>query len=216
MYLITETIENVKTVVEEVTESKKKNYFIEGIMLQAETVNRNGRCYPITILEKEINRYCENYVMKKRALGELNHPQGPSLNLDKVSHLICEIKRNGNDFYGKAKILETPMGKIVQNLIDEGALLGVSSRGMGSLEKINGVNYVKPDFCLSAIDIVADPSAPNAFVNGIMEGKEWIWDNGILKERVISEYKNEISKASKKQLEKRAIALFEDFLRRLQ
>lgn len=215
MYLITETIENVKTVVEEAAETKKKNYFIEGIMLQAETVNRNGRCYPITILENEIKRYCENYVDKKRALGELNHPQGPSLNLDKVSHLICEIKRNGNDFFGKAKILETPMGKIVQNLIDEGALLGVSSRGMGSLEKINGVNYVKPDFCLSAIDIVADPSAPNAFVNGIMEGKEWIWDNGILKEKVIHGYQQEIKKTSKRNLEKKAISLFEDFLRRL-
>jgi hypothetical protein len=215
MYLITETVENVKTVVQESAETKKKNYFIEGIMLQAETVNRNGRCYPITILEKEINRYCENYVEKKRALGELNHPQGPSLNLDKVSHLICEIKRNGNDFFGKAKILETPMGKIVQNLIDEGALLGVSSRGMGSLEKINGVNYVKPDFCLSAIDIVADPSAPNAFVNGIMEGKEWIWDNGILKEKVIHGYHRELKKAPKKKLEQTAISLFEDFLRRL-
>ena len=215
MYLITETIENVKTVIEEATESKKKNYFIEGIMLQAETVNRNGRCYPITILEKEINRYCENYVMKKRALGELNHPQGPSLNLDKVSHLICEIKRNGNDFFGKAKILETPMGKIVQNLIDEGALLGVSSRGMGSLENINGVNYVKSDFCLSAIDIVADPSAPNAFVNGIMEGKEWIWDNGLLKEKVIDGYKKQLNKTPKKNLEKKAIYLFEDFFRRI-
>jgi len=215
MYLITETIENVKTVVEEAAETKKKNYFIEGIMLQAETVNRNGRCYPITILENEINRYCQHYVEKRRALGELNHPQGPSLNLDKVSHLICEIKRNGNDFYGKAKILETPMGKIVQNLIDEGALLGVSSRGMGSLEKINGVNYVKPDFCLSAIDIVADPSAPNAFVNGIMEGKEWVWDNGILKEKVIDGYHRELKKTPKRTLEKKAISLFEDFLRRL-
>jgi len=215
MYLITETNENIKTVVEESAETKKKNYFIEGIMLQAETVNRNGRCYPITILEKEISRYNENYVCKKRALGELNHPQGPSLNLDKVSHLIIEIKRDGNNFLGKAKILETPMGKIVQNLIDEGALLGVSSRGMGSLEKINGINYVKPDFTLSAIDIVADPSAPNAFVNGIMEGKEWVWDNGILKEKVISGYKKEIKRTPKKQLQEKAISLFEDFLRRL-
>lgn len=215
MLLITETIEDIRTVVEEATETKKKNYFIEGIMLQAETVNRNGRCYPLVILEQEINRYCDNYVIKKRALGELNHPQGPTLNLDKVSHLICEIKRSGNDFYGKAKILETPMGKIVQNLIDEGALLGVSSRGMGSLEKINGVNYVKPDFTLSAIDIVADPSAPNAFVNGIMEGKEWIWDNGLLKEKVIDGYHKELKKSSKKQLEKKAVSLFEDFLRRL-
>ena len=178
MYLITETIENVKTVVEEATENKKKNYFIEGIMLQAETVNRNGRCYPITILENEIKRYCENYVEKKRALGELNHPQGPSLNLDKVSHLICEIKRNGNDFYGKAKILETPMGNIVRNLIDEGASLGVSSRGMGSLkENKSGIMEVQGDFYLAtAADIVADPSAPEAFVKGIMEGVEWIYN----------------------------------------
>lgn len=215
MLLITETNENIKAVVEESAESKKKNYFIEGIMLQAETVNRNGRCYPIAILENEINRYCDNYVSKKRALGELNHPSGPSLNLDKVSHLICEIKRSGNDFYGKAKILETPMGKIVQNLIDEGALLGVSSRGMGSLEKINGVNYVKPDFTLAAIDIVADPSAPNAFVNGIMEGKEWIWDNGLLKEKTIDGYKKEIKSTPKKDLQKKTIQLFEDFLRRI-
>ena len=215
MKLITETIETVKPIVE-AREDGKKNYFLEGIMLQAETVNRNGRRYPINILENEIGRYNQNFVAKKRALGELNHPQGPTVNLDRVSHMITELRRNGNDFIGRAKILaETPMGNIVKNLIDEGALLGVSSRGMGSLKKVNEVNEVQPDFSLSAIDIVADPSAPNAFVNGIMEGKEWIWDNGILKEKVIDGYKTELTKTSKRNLEKKAVQLFEDFLKRL-
>jgi hypothetical protein len=215
MKLITETIESVKPIVES-REDGKKNYFLEGIMLQAETVNRNGRRYPLNILENEIGRYNQNFVAKKRALGELNHPQGPTVNLDRVSHMITELRRNGNDFIGRAKILaETPMGNIVKNLIDEGALLGVSSRGMGSLKKVNEVNEVQPDFSLSAIDIVADPSAPNAFVNGIMEGKEWVWDNGILKEKVIHGYKTELSKTSRRNLEKKAIQLFEDFLRRL-
>lgn len=215
MKLITETIEAVKPIVES-REDGKKNYFLEGIMLQAETVNRNGRRYPLNILENEIGRYNQNFVAKKRALGELNHPQGPTVNLDRVSHMITELRRNGNDFIGRAKILaETPMGNIVKNLIDEGALLGVSSRGMGSLKKVNEVNEVQPDFSLSAIDIVADPSAPNAFVNGIMEGKEWVWDNGILKEKVIHGYKTELSKTSRRNLEKKAIQLFEDFLRRL-
>lgn len=215
MKLITETIEAVKPIVES-REDGKKNYFLEGVMLQAETVNRNGRRYPLNILENEIGRYNQNFVAKKRALGELNHPQGPTVNLDRVSHMITELRRNGNDFIGRAKILaETPMGNIVKNLIDEGALLGVSSRGMGSLKKVNEVNEVQPDFSLSAIDIVADPSAPNAFVNGIMEGKEWIWDNGILKEKVIDGYQRQLSKTSRKNLEKKAIELFEDFLKRI-
>jgi hypothetical protein len=215
MKLITETIETVKPIVE-AREDGKKNYFLEGIMLQAETVNRNGRKYPLAILENEIGRYNQNFVAKKRALGELNHPQGPTVNLDRVSHMITELRRNGNDFIGRAKILaETPMGNIVKNLIDEGALLGVSSRGMGSLKKVNEVNEVQPDFSLSAIDIVADPSAPNAFVNGIMEGKEWIWDNGILKEKVIDGYKTQLTKTSRRNLEKKAIQLFEDFLKRI-
>lgn len=215
MKLITETLETIKPIVES-KEDGKKNYFLEGIMLQAETVNRNGRKYPLVILENEIGRYQQNFIVKKRALGELNHPQGPTVNLDRVSHMIVELKRNGNDFIGRAKILcETPMGNIVKNLIDEGALLGVSSRGMGSLKKVNEVNEVQPDFTLSAIDIVADPSAPNAFVNGIMEGKEWVWDNGVLKETVINTYHKELSKTSKRNLEKKAIQLFEDFFRRL-
>jgi len=215
MKLITEHVEEVKPLIE-AREDGKKSYFIEGIMLQAETVNRNGRMYPLPILSEEVNRYTTNYVLKNRALGELNHPTSPTVNLDKVCHMICEIKKNGNNFYGKAKILtETPMGAIVKNLIDEGAQLGVSSRGMGSLEKINGVNIVQKDFTLSAIDIVADPSAPGAFVNGIMEGKEWIWDNGILKEQKISEYHNQLKRTPKRKLEKTALKLFEDFLRRL-
>jgi hypothetical protein len=215
MKLITETLETLKPIVES-KEDGKKSYFLEGIMLQAETVNRNGRKYPLIILENEIGRYHQNFIVKKRALGELNHPQGPTVNLDRVSHMIVELKKNGNDFIGRAKILcETPMGNIVKNLIDEGALLGVSSRGMGSLKKVNEINEVQPDFTLSAIDIVADPSAPNAFVNGIMEGKEWVWDNGVLKETVINSYHKEITKTSRKNLEKKAIQLFEDFLRRI-
>ena len=215
MKLITEHNEDVKPLIE-AREDGKKSYFIEGIMLQAETVNRNGRMYPLSILSEEIGRYNDNYIIKNRAMGELNHPTSPTVNLDKVCHMITEMKKSGNDFIGKAKILtETPMGAIVKNLIDEGACLGVSSRGMGSLQKINGVNIVQKDFTLSAIDIVADPSAPGAFVNGIMEGKEWIWDNGILKEQQISEYHNYLKKTPKRKLERKALELFEDFLRRL-
>jgi hypothetical protein len=214
MKLITETIENVKTIVE-ASDNGSKNYFIEGIMMQGERVNRNGRMYSLSILEGECKRYTKEYVQKKRALGELNHPAGPSVNLDRVSHMIVELNQNGSDFIGKAKILDTPMGKIVKSLIDEGALLGVSSRGMGSLKKVNEVNEVQPDFTLSAIDIVADPSAPDAFVNGILEGKEWIWDNGILKEKQIAEYNQNLRKVSSRDFEKVAINLFEDFLRKL-
>lgn len=214
MKLITETIENVKTIVE-ATDNGSKNYFIEGIMMQGEKVNRNGRMYGIAILENECKRYVKEYVAKKRALGELNHPSGPSVNLDRVSHMMIELYQDDNNFIGKAKILDTPMGKIVKSLIDEGALLGVSSRGMGTLKRVNEINEVQPDFTLSAIDIVADPSAPDAFVNGILEGKEWIWDNGILKEQQINEYKKEIIKTSKKDMEKAAIKMFENFLRSL-
>jgi hypothetical protein len=215
MKLITEHTEDVKPLIE-AREDGKKSYFIEGIMLQAETVNRNGRMYPLSILSEEIGRYTNNYIIKNRAMGELNHPTSPTVNLDKVCHMITEMKKSGNDFIGKAKILtETPMGAIVKNLIDEGACLGVSSRGMGSLQKINGVNIVQKDFTLSAIDIVADPSAPGAFVNGIMEGKEWIWDNGILKEQQISEYHNKLKKTPKRKLEERALSLFNHFLRNI-
>jgi hypothetical protein len=212
MKLITETFEDVKPIIES-REDGKKNYFIQGIMLQAESVNRNGRSYPIAILENEIQNYQNNFISKKRALGELNHPAGPTVNLDRCSHMIVEITKNGFDFHGKAKILDTPMGLIVQSLINEGALLGVSSRGMGSLQKINNVNVVQPDFSLSAIDIVSDPSAPHAFVNGIMEGKEWIWSNGILEEKIIDSFKKEIIKTPRKLLEKKALYLFEKFLK---
>jgi hypothetical protein len=214
MKLITETIENVRTLVES-TDGGGKNYYLEGIMMQGETVNRNGRRYSINILENECKRYIKEYVNKKRALGELNHPSGPTINLDKVSHMICELRQDGNNFIGKAKILDTPMGKIVKSLIEEGALLGVSSRGMGSLKKVNEINEVQSDFTLAAIDIVSDPSAPDAFVNGILEGKEWIWNNGILQEKVIDSYRKEIQRASRKDVEKKALKLFEDFIRRI-
>jgi hypothetical protein len=163
----------------------------------------------------ETRRYTTEYVDKKRALGELNHPSGPTVNLDRVSHIITNLTESGTQVTGKAKILDTPMGRIVKNLIDEGAKLGVSSRGMGSLEKRNGVNYVKEDFTLAAIDIVADPSAPNAFVNGILEGREWIWNNGFLEEKKIAAYEKELKKTSPRKLEENAIKLFSDFLRRL-
>lgn len=214
MKLITETIENVKTIVE-AADGGSKNYFIEGIMMQGETVNRNGRRYGIEILENECKRYMKEYVTKKRALGELNHPSGPTVNLDRVSHMLVELRQDGVNFYGKAKILDTPMGKIVKSLIDEGALLGVSSRGMGSLKKVNEINEVQSDFTLAAIDIVSDPSAPDAFVNGILEGKEWIWNNGILQEKHISEYKKEIQKTSMKDMERKALSMFENFLRKI-
>ena len=214
MKLITETIENVRTLVES-TDGGGKNYYLEGIMMQGETVNRNGRRYSINILENECKRYIKEYVNKKRALGELNHPSGPTINLDKVSHMICELRQDGNNFIGKAKILDTPMGKIVKSLIEEGALLGVSSRGMGSLKKVNEINEVQSDFTLAAIDIVSDPSAPDAFVNGILEGKEWIWNNGILQEKVIDSYRKEIQRSSRKDVEKKALKLFEDFIRRI-
>ena len=215
MKLICEELDNV----EFVTEATKigKNYFIEGIFMQAETKNRNGRVYPKQILQKEVNRYAKNYIENKRAFGELGHPDGPTVNLERVSHMITELKESGNDFIGKAKIMDTPYGKIVKNLIDEGARLGVSSRGMGSLKPTyGGTQEVQKDFYLAtAADIVADPSAPKAFVEGIMEGKEWIWDNGILEEKSIARYKKNISKASSKKLEEVKIKAFIDFMSKL-
>jgi hypothetical protein len=214
MKLITETVEDTETIVES-NEAGGKNYFIKGVMMEANTVNRNGRLYESKILMAETKRYATEYVDKRRALGELNHPSGPTVNLDRVSHIITTLTESGTQVMGKAKILDTPMGRIVKNLIDEGAKLGVSSRGMGSLEKKNGVNYVKEDFTLAAIDIVADPSAPNAFVNGILEGKEWIWNNGFLEERKIATYEKELKKTPPRKLEENAVRLFTDFLRRL-
>ena len=163
----------------------------------------------------EVERYNTELVSRNRAMGELNHPQGPTVNLDRVSHMIKDLKVEGNDVMGKAKLLDTPMGNIAKNLVNEGAQLGVSSRGMGSIEEKNGINYVKEDFMLSAVDIVADPSAPGAFVDGIMEGKEWIWDNGVIKERQINEYCKMIERASTRELEEKAIFAFSDFLSKL-
>jgi hypothetical protein len=214
MKLITETVEEVQFLTES-DANGNKTYFIEGPFMQADTLNRNKRVYPKNILLNEVARYSKEYVQNNRAFGELNHPSGPTVNLDRVSHIIKEFNSNGSDVYGKAKIMETPMGKIVKNLIDEGARLGVSSRGMGSLKQRNGYNEVQPDFMLSAVDIVADPSAPGAFVNGIMEGKEWIWNNGMLEEKYIEEYQKEIKKASSRNLESKALKLFEDFLRKI-
>jgi hypothetical protein len=215
MKLITETVEDINLLVEET--NGKKNYFIEGIFLQAELKNRNGRVYPIDILEREVNKYTESYIVSNRALGELGHPDGPTINLDRVSHKITNLRREGNNFIGKAKLLETPMGIIAKQLLDEGVRLGVSSRGMGSLEQRNGANYVRNDFMLAtAADIVADPSAPDAFVNGIMEGKEWIWESGILREVKVDKYKRYISESTnRKDLEERTLKVFEDFLYKL-
>ena len=211
MKLITETIENVQ-VITEGTGDKKKLY-IEGVFLQSELRNRNGRVYPLGVLEKEVNRYNEEYVKTKRALGELGHPDGPTVNLDRVSHRITELRAEGNNFIGKAQILDTPMGKIAKNLLDEGVQLGVSSRGMGSIDKREDANYVMDDFMLAtAADIVADPSAPDAFVNGIMEGKEWVWDNGILKESKVAKYQRYIDESTRQNLEERTLQVFQNFL----
>ena len=215
MKLITEMTEDVRLIAEDNKETGQKDYFIEGIFMQSEQKNRNGRVYPNTVLMNEVKRYNKEYVKKNRAMGELNHPQGPTVNLDRVSHIIKELKEDGDDVYGKAKIMDTPMGKIAKNLIDEGAKLGVSSRGMGSLKEKDGVNEVQKDFMLAAIDIVADPSAPNAFVNGIMEGAEWIWDNGVLKQKTIEDYKDSIEKMSVQDLEENTIKLFSNFLSKL-
>lgn len=204
--------EDIKLLAEVNEKTGEKDYYIEGVFMQAAQKNRNGRVYPTEVLMNEVKRYTKEYVNKNRAMGELNHPQGPTVNLDRVSHMIKELNVQGDDVYGKAKIMDTPMGKIAKNLIDEGAKLGVSSRGMGSLKEKDGVNEVQKDFMLAAVDIVADPSAPNAFVNGIMEGAEWMWDNGVLKQKTIECYKEEIEKTSKKDLEEKALKLFTNFM----
>jgi hypothetical protein len=215
MLLITEhTEDNIQTLSEDAGNGKK-NYFIRGIFMESEQVNKNGRIYPAAIMEREVSRYNKTYVESNRSLGEMGHPEGPSLNLDRVSHIIKEMKMDGNTVYGKAKILDTPYGNIVKNLIDEGVRLGVSSRGMGSLKQVNGINEVQDDFSLATVDIVADPSAPNAFVNGIMEGREWIWNNGVLQEKHIASYKNTINKASSRQLEEAKLEVFKDFISKL-
>lgn len=214
MKLITETIQDVKVITEE--KNGVKSLYITGPFLVGEQKNRNGRVYPKSILEREVKRYNEEYISKNRAFGELGHPDSPSINLDRVSHLIVNMKQEGASFIGKAKILETPMGKIAKSLLEGGAQLGVSSRGMGSLKEQDGVNLVQDDYYLAtAADIVADPSAPGAFVQGIMEGKEWVWDNGIVKEVSIVEMYDEIKKAKTKQIEDISLKIFENFLNRL-
>ena len=216
MKLITELNEEVKFLKE--NKDGTPSYFIEGIFIQGEKKNKNGRVYPIEILEKEVNKYCTELVEKKRAFGELGHPDGPTINLDKVSHMITELRRDGNNFIGVAKIMDTPNGKIVKALINEGASLGVSTRGMGSLKSRGEVQEVQDDFSLAtAADIVADPSAPDAFVNGIMEGVEWVWDNGILKASTIEMYEDIVEeKVRKRELTPEAkLSLFEDFLKKL-
>ena len=213
MRLIAEELTDVQFLTEE--KEGKKNYFIEGIFLQAELKNRNGRMYPQKTLAREVAKYDESYIKSGRALGELGHPDGPSINLDRVSHKIQSLKEDGNNFIGRAKILDTPMGKIAKSLLDEGVRLGVSSRGMGSLKnESKGCSVVQDDFMLAtAADIVADPSAPDAFVDGIMEGKEWVWDNGILKESCVAQFKQEIDAATLINLQERKISAFEKFLR---
>jgi len=213
MKLIREEIESVDFIIEE--KNGKKSMFIEGIFLQGDLKNRNGRMYPMETLRREVQRYTENHIESGRALGELGHPDGPTVNLDRVSHKIVSLKENGSNFIGKAKILSTPMGKIAESLIGEGVKLGVSSRGIGSLRPTReGVNVVGDDFMLStAADIVADPSAPDAFVEGIMEGKEWVWDGGILRENLAKKtYKQINTLVTQKQLDEKKLDLFNSFL----
>jgi hypothetical protein len=216
MKLIREEIESVDFIIEE--KNGKKSMFIEGIFLQGDLKNRNGRMYPMETLRREVQRYTENHIESGRALGELGHPDGPTVNLDRVSHKIVSLKENGSNFIGKAKILSTPMGKIAESLIGEGVKLGVSSRGIGSLRPTReGVNVVGDDFMLStAADIVADPSAPDAFVEGIMEGKEWVWDGGILRENLAKKtYKQINTLVTQKQLDEKKLDLFNNFLNSL-
>ncbi len=211
MKLITETTENIEVITEE--KGSGKDYKIRGIFLQGDIKNRNGRVYPVNVLSKEVNRYNKEFVEKKRAFGELGHPDGPTVNLERVSHMITSLKPEGRNFIGEAKIMDTPYGKIVKNLIDEGAQLGVSSRGMGSMKQVNGKNVINNDFYLAtAADIVADPSAPDAFVEGIMEGKEWVWDNGVLKSMEVEKYKEEIGKTRRAELAEAKARVFKDFL----
>ena len=212
MKLIAEYNDNNIEVITEAKESGGKNYFIEGVFMQAETKNRNGRIYPKPIMEKAVDKYVKEQVSTKRAVGELNHPDGPTVNLDKVSHLIEGLDWNGNNVVGKARILDTPNGQIVKGLLEGGVQLGVSTRGMGSLENRNGVMVVKDDFILNTVDIVQDPSAPTAFVNGIMEGVEWVWNNGVIEAREIERMETEIRKAPRADLYETQVREFKNFL----
>lgn len=214
MKLFTELVEDVQYLVEE--KNGKRDLFITGPFMQAEQKNRNGRVYKLPILEREVKRYTDEYVNTNRALGELGHPNGPSINLDRVCIKIVELKQDGNNFIGKAKVLGTPMGDIAKNLLESGVQLGVSTRGMGSLKEVNGVMEVQDDFFLAtAADVVADPSAPDAFVQGIMEGVEWVWDNGVIKAQQVESYKRTIQKASAHELQTATLSVFEHFLKSL-
>lgn len=214
MKLIREEINDAQYIVEE--NEGKKNYSIKGVFLQADIKNRNGRVYPSNVLMKEVKRYNAEFINKNRAFGELGHPEGPTVNLERVSHMIKKLYPEGKNFIGEAKIMDTPYGKIVKSLIDEGAKLGVSSRGMGSLVQRNGQNTVGEDFYLAtAADIVADPSAPDAFVEGIMETKEWVWNNGILVEQDVEAWKRELIKTKRVELAEKKASIFKDFLSKL-
>jgi len=213
MKLITEHTNEI----EYLLEGKGKEQYIKGIFMQSDIKNQNGRVYPHAVLKKEVSNFNNKYVKEGRALGELGHPMGPVINLDRVSHVIKELVEDGKNFVGKAKVMDTPNGKIVKNFISEGVKLGVSSRGMGSLKanKKTGVNEVQKDFVLSTVDIVADPSAPDAFVNGIMEGKEWVWENGVIKEQDIDAMKKTIMNAKMKELDQKKLEVFQKFLQNL-
>ena len=215
MKLIREEIETAKVTI---TEGKngKKNHFIEGVFLQGEIKNRNGRMYPLSTLQREAASYNSKYIEKGRALGELGHPDGPTINLDRVSHLITSLKQEGNNYVGKARLLDTPMGNIAKNLIDEGVKLGVSSRGLGTIRERDGVKVVMDDFMLAtAADIVADPSAPDAFVNGIMEGKEWIYNSGAIQEQTVEQIQKRIKNAALNQMEEVKLSAFSQYLQGL-
>lgn len=212
MKLISEFTENGLSCLVEKKENGDKSYIIEGIFAQADAKNRNGRIYPRAIMQSAVDKYVTEQVSKKRAVGELNHPEGPTVNLDKVSHLIIDLRLEGNNVIGKAQILDTPMGKIVKGLLEGGVQLGVSTRGMGSLEQRNGIMYVKDDFHLATVDIVQDPSAPDAFVNGIMEGVDWVWNNGILEPQIIEQMETEIKSAPKADLYETQVREFKNFL----
>lgn len=215
MKLITEQINDTKVITE--GKGSNKRTFIEGVFLQGAIKNRNGRMYPLQTLTKEVEKYNENYIKKGRAMGELGHPDGPTINLDRVSHLITSLRQEGNNYIGKARILDTPMGRVAKELLDEGIKLGVSSRGLGSIKEENGVKVVCDDFVLAtAADIVADPSAPDAFVQGIMEGKDWVWDGGVVRERLAAKtYKTVNTMVDQKQLEENKLGLFQNFLSNL-
>jgi len=215
MKLITEYVENNLEVIAEQKKNGEKNFFIEGVFMQAAKKNRNGRVYEKKTLENAVEKYVTEQVKTGRAVGELNHPEGPTVNLDKVSHKINDLHWQGNDVVGKASILKTPMGKIVEGLLEGGVKLGVSSRGMGSLVSKNGAQYVGDDFLLSTIDIVQDPSAPSAFVNGVMEGVEWVWDNGLIRQQDIEVIETEIKRAPRKDLHEAEIRAFKNFLSKI-